>query len=597
MSNVSDTYDMSEVLESLDLTTDFLKSGLTHSGLFVIGMSMGGLGLTGEDEEDRRRRRAAKLTGESILYDPRDVANDFRNSDTIYLDNIPILKEWFKVSEEQDGVPGRSMAHMNWVMKSVMSPLLGMERFFDSGNPNEILWGFQDAVGSLPLVSTMRWDDAVKSYAELMKSSENAAARGGPEDLPIAFQFVLSAVMNLERMLLESSFINSLYVGWDKYDRDPWAMPEVVDGQIVRDRNVVPQPTSQMQEYKDADGNIQMGYQTRNWFDAQMHALTENRATAALIGQLVTGLQGDFLRTSQVAKIRTFKKQELNPAEAEAVIRSIWKGGVDPKQIPGLENRFIDMDVRKEVQATLIKEINAESKAMGLNEYQSTRRLNEIWYGPRDNPDIRGLYDIIFSSGDMEGWVGFKESTKYYQLNTTYVKGSDGKMYATGISRNLVQTLAGFSPLQGYEVGTIGGMAIDGSLNSVDEGRGLNTGARSLEKINDSMDPRKDDDALPDKKLDSTSNSNSGNGWKDYGGSGWKNYGGGRGYSRGGRGYSRGGGSGGSGSFTKLQAPERQQAPYANDVDNINVSNPLLRRASIRREKIDSEKGRIKPWQ
>ena len=403
--------------------------------------------------------------------------------------------------------------------------------------------------------------------------------------------------MNLERMLLESSFINSLYVGWDKYDRDPWAMPEVVDGQIVRDRNGVPQPTSQMQEYKDADGNIQMGYQTRNWFDAQIHALTENRATAALIGQLVTGLQGDYLRTSQVAKIRTFKKQELNPAEAEAVIRSIWKGGVDPKQIPGLENRFIDMDVRKEVQATLIKEINAESKAMGLNEYQSTRRLNEIWYGPRDNPDIQGLYDIIFSAGDMEGWVGFKESTKYYQLNTTYVKGSDGKMYATGISRNLVQTLAGFSPLQGYEVGTIGGMAIDGSLNSVDEGRGLNTGARSLEKINDSMDPRKDDDALPDKKLDSTSNSNSGSGWKDYGGSGWKNYGGGRGYSRGGRGYSRGGGSGGSGSFTKLQAPERQQAPYANDVDNINVSNPLLRRASIRREKIDTEKGRIKPWQ
>lgn len=103
------------------------------------------------------------------------------------------------------------------------------------------------------------------------------------------------------------------------------------------------------------------------------------------------------------------------------------------------------------------------------------------------------------------------------------------------------------------------------------------------------MDPRKDDDALPDKKLDSTSDSNSDNGRK--------NYGGGRGYSRGGCGYSRGGGSGGSGSFTKLQAPERQQAPYANDVDNINVSNPLLCRASIRREKIDSEKGRIKPWQ
>lgn len=43
--------------------------------------------------------------------------------------------------------PGRSMAHMNWVMKSVMSPLLGMERFFDSGNPNEIPLGIPGCRG------------------------------------------------------------------------------------------------------------------------------------------------------------------------------------------------------------------------------------------------------------------------------------------------------------------------------------------------------------------------------------------------------------------------------------------------------------------
>lgn len=76
--------------------------------------------------------------------------------------------------------------------------------------------------------------------------------------------------------------------------------------------------------------------------------------------------------------------------------------------------------------------------------------------------------------------MGYKESTKYYQLNTTYVKGPDGKMYATGISRNLVQTLQWFLPVAGLRGRHYRWTAIDGSLNSVDEGRGLNTGARSF---------------------------------------------------------------------------------------------------------------------
>ena len=80
--------------------------------------------------------------------------------------------------------------------------------------------------------------------------------------------------------------------------------------------------------------------------------------------------------------------------------------------------------------------------------------------------------------------------------------------------------------------------------------------------------------------------SGGGNGWKNYGRrGGWKNYG------------RRGGGGGGGGSFTRLQAPERQQVPYSNDVSNISVSNPIIRRAKIRRERIDSQKGRLNQWQ
>ena len=57
------------------------------------------------------------------------------------------------------------------------------------------------------------------------------------------------------------------------------------------------------------------------------------------------------------------------------------------------------------------------------------------------------------------------------------------------------------------------------------------------------------------------------------------------------------GGGGGGGSSIRINTPERQQVPYANDIDNINMTNPILRRASIRRERIDSQKGRLKPWQ
>ena len=592
---VSETYDMSEVIESVDLTTAFVKSGLTHSAMLMAGSMMGELGLSGEDDEDRRRRHAAKLTGAAYLYDPRDIVNDFRNIDALYLDNVPVLDDLFRVvaGDPETGEGGRSMAHMHWIVKQVMSPILGMERFFNTGNYMDILWGFQDAIGSLPLISTMRWDDAAKVYAELTAGAEKEARLGQPETLPAAYSMVLTAVMNLERMLLESSFINSLYVGWDKYDRDPWARPEVVDGKVVTDRMGVPQRSQAMREFQDPEtGETRKGYVGRDWYDAQLHALTENRGTMALLGELFTGFTGDFFRGEQVAKVRTFDKQEISTAEGYALIRTIWKGGIDPRMIPGLEGRYLTNETRAEIEAVLRKEVAEESAAMKLNEYAATRRMNEIWYGPRENPDIPGLEDIVWNKNTFQNWIDDKQSTKYYQLNTTYIIGPDGKPWATGISRNLMQTLAGFAPLQGYHTGTVGGMATDASLNAIDEGRGINTGMRALEKIDESFDPRKDDEGVK-KPAATTSTSDAGkNGWVDYGNNGWKNYG------RSGYRRSYGGsGGGGGGSFTRLQAPQDQQAPYANDVQSINVSNPIIRRASIRRERIESQKGRLKPWQ
>lgn len=594
-SQLSDTYDFSEAIEYVDLTTAFVKSGLTHFGLLTLGSAMGGFGLSGEDDEDRRRRLAAREKGFAYLYDPRDIVNDFRNADAVYLDNFYFLDSLFRVvPADGEGGEGRSMAHMHWIVKQVLSPLIGMERFFNTGNHMEILWGFEAAVGSLPLVNTMRWDDAAKAYAELVAAAETESERGNPQTLPYATSLLMSAFINLERMLLESSFANSIYVGWDKFDRDPWALPEQQDGEIVRDRLGLPQRTDAMKEFQDPEtGETRMGYVGRDWWSAQIHALTENRGTMALLGELFTWFGGDFFRSDQVAKVRTFDKQELGVEEAEALFRAAWKGGAKPGMIPGLEGRYVTAEVRAEVEAIFRKEVAEESKAMKLNEYATTRRMNEIWYGPRENPEVPGLEDILYGKNSYKDWIGYKQSTKYYQLNTTYIIGPDGKPWATGISRNLLQTALGFAPLQGYQEGSVGGMNVDGLLNSVDEGRGMNTGFRALMKIDESFDPRNDEQ--PKAAAPATTTASSGNGWKDFG-SGWRNFGrsGWRNFGGGGWG---GGGGGGGGFSARLNAPERQQAPYANDVQSINGTNPIIRRSSIRRERIESQKGRLKSWQ
>ena len=66
------------------------------------------------------------------------------------------------------------------------------------------------------------------------------------------------------------------------------------------------------------------------------------------------------------------------------------------------------------------------------------------------------------------------------------------------------------------------------------------------------------------------------------------------GYSRGGGGYSSGGGGGYA---YKLNGPERNNAIYGNNEPFIRVDNPIIRRASIRRERYSSTRGRLNQWQ
>ena len=49
--------------------------------------------------------------------------------------------------------------------------------------------------------------------------------------------------------------------------------------------------------------------------------------------------------------------------------------------------------------------------------------------------------------------------------------------------------------------------------------------------------------------------------------------------------------------FNPMRAFPSARAPFANDVPFINTTNPLIRRGDVRRERVWSERGRLKQWQ
>ena len=46
-----------------------------------------------------------------------------------------------------------------------------------------------------------------------------------------------------------------------------------------------------------------------------------------------------------------------------------------------------------------------------------------------------------------------------------------------------------------------------------------------------------------------------------------------------------------------MNTPRGIDVPYSDDLYSINTSNPIIRRATIRRERFSSERGRLNQWQ
>ena len=627
-----------ETLEGVNLADAFIRSGMTHTALMGLAMLSGGLGLTGEDEEEKRRRRAAEFAGAGHVYDPRDIANDFRNADALFFDNLPDwaifdgLKEWFEVSGPTAPGGATSMADLHWTLKQFLSPIMGIERFMDTGDFRQVMWGFEDALGSMPLVNASLWDESARVSVELAENAANAQASGNPEDMANSYGFLFGAVMKMERMLFENAFVNSLYTSMDKYDRDPWTMPDVdTDGKIVRDNLNTPMSTTALQQYINDDGVIAEGKVGYSAGEIEMRRLGESRATLAFFGSLFTGFdtKDSLWRYDQSVKTRKVEKNELELQDQAELILSMWDPNSKREVLttqgaaaimkglhmqtlkpgdPALENVFISYEDRKIISDYFLSTMKQAYLDLGMDEEKAQKTAEDVYYGnssPTEtgfaNPYAKSLFDVIWSKGEFEGAISFADTHVYRQLNTTYVMGPDGMPWATGVGRNTLMNFWGQAPLQRYNnVGDGGGnLGVDDRLNVTDPTGNLNTGMRNLERVDDTWANPTDEDILAAVKK----------GFKDLEAAvrepGWSDNGGGNGYNRGG--YSRGGYSsggrggysfGGGGSYAyKLNGPERNNATYDSKEPYIRVDNPIIRRASIRRERFSSTRGRLNQWQ
>jgi hypothetical protein len=244
---------------------------------------------------------------------------------------------------------------------------------------------------------------------------------------------------------------------------------------------------------------------------------------------------------------------------------------------------FIPFEARKQLQAYYMQALVQEGLDSGLNEYNAKQHMYNAWYGSKTDPNSIGLKDIIWSDK-----IPYAASDTYRQLNTTYIIGPDSRPWATGVERNTLQNLFGLAPSK-YFNGDVGNMGVDGSLNSTDQARNTNTGLRALEKVNPSdwvPTPEEIGKAIEDaitKAMNqnySTDGSTAGRYYTPYS------------RSR----YGSGGGGGGSYAY-RVYSPKETDTTYARQIYAPNVDNPILRRATINRERFSADRGRLKPWQ
>ena len=198
--------------------------------------------------------------------------------------------------------------------------------------------------------------------------------------------------------------------------------------------------------------------------------------------------------------------------------------------------------------------------------------------------------------------ISYDDTLKFYQHNTTYVMGPGGKPMATGWTRDGLFGALGLKPINSQIVQEQGMQGVDNRLNVTYLGAGMggiNTGLRAVELIDKSryvptdveigkaieeaikeaaqlrLHPvhpvllrlRRRLHAVQAVRLERLRRRR-----RILLRDGYAN-------------------------FSRMYALPHTRAPYGYSIPFINTSNPIIRRADIRRERVWSERGRLKQWQ
>jgi hypothetical protein len=478
--------------------------------------------------------------------------------------------------------------------------------------------------------------------------------------------------------------INMVYIGSDRYDRDPYALPERdSDGNLQVDVMNNPYETNQaLKQFVDdkgtadpRDDEVMTAYQNRDSGGALLRSFTENRFTLALLTSLGSAVVGkgfqdsDLFRQSMPVKVRSIEllptdqkvlradvtaafagaggQVQLTESEAAQVIkkyyedRDIWwdadeverlaktlsassgmqglselKDGREYLTTDGqravfdglrkglvqlgdssLNGVFMTFPQREALRDQYIADITQEGVDLGLTLDQATWRMRRIMFGTGTTAGTPNLNELLFTDK-----IPYNDKLEYNQLNTTYQMGPDGLPWATGFKREGFFGAIGLKPVNTQWTAEDMGLKTDSVMNAVDDVVGINLGLRALEPRPESweiptieeitkdgleavVDAINGLDLSPSSPYAPKSSGSGYGGYTPYRHRGYKSHGYG-GYSGGGGGY-----------FTRMYTLPGINIPYGNNIPFINTSNPLLRRADIRRERVWSERGRLKQWQ
>ena len=600
--------DAAKIEDSYDLTRAILRSGVSHTQLLMLGTVLSSLGFGGdEDDESKLLNKLRRYQKAYVAKDPLDLQNDFRNAQAWFNELLPAGM----------GVP-------SWILKPFVSPAMGIARYIETGEFRQVYYGFADALGNLPLLNIDTVLNGWELAQNLTAAAEAETQDESDEATSNAAKLMYSSVSILESLLFEVSFASLLYQASDEYDRDPYVVPmKDSNGVLQTDATGQSRETDALVEYTDpVTGEIKQAYRSRDDGDAFIRGLAENRPILASVMALIHA-DSSYLRTNMVPKIREYDTEEISTEEARDVVLSIYNNETGTEELtlegaaatvrgihlgtvaldsPALNGIFISAEMRADLRDLFLEEYATKYAALpGVTKSEALSMAKTAYYGQEYGaPEQLGISDILTGN-----YIPQYQTQKYYQLNTTYVAGPNGYPIATGLQRSVLTSMGlnlnGYGVFDTYGRGeNSAALPVDQLLNSVDAGRGLNTGQRNLEKVDEETwfpktaeEIAEEIDAslekIADKIDDLQDNLNGGYGYSGYGGYG--GYGGG--YSSGG--YSSSANYGGG--QQRLNTPNGLSTPYALSPRTAYSNNPIIRRATIRRERFSSERGRLNQWQ